>query len=94
MSLKVMNQLGLQTTLPYRNVCAMDLREIKVYGLIKDLHVKLVTIPNITLLMDIVVLVMVIDVPGAWGLLLSRKWAANLSERHSDGFILCHHTHV
>jgi hypothetical protein len=37
MSLKVMNQLGLQITWPYRNVCTMDSREIKVHGLIKDL---------------------------------------------------------
>jgi hypothetical protein len=40
MPLKVMNQLGLKTTRPYRNVCAMDLREIKVLGLIKDLQLS------------------------------------------------------
>jgi hypothetical protein len=74
MSLKVMNQLGLRTTRPYRNVCAMDSREIKVCGLIKDLHVKLVVYPNISILMDVVV----IDVLDAWCMLLSRKWAASL----------------
>jgi hypothetical protein len=45
MSLKVMNQLGLKTTRPYKNVHSMDSREIKVCGLIKDLHVKLVAYP-------------------------------------------------
>jgi hypothetical protein len=74
MSLKVMDQLGLKTTRPYRNVCGIDSREIKVCGLIKDLKVSLVAYPDISLLMDVVV----IDVPDAWGMLLSRKWAANL----------------
>jgi hypothetical protein len=41
MTLKVMNRLGLKTTRPYKNVGAMDSREIKVCGLIKDVHVKL-----------------------------------------------------
>jgi hypothetical protein len=36
MSLNVMNWLGLKTTRPYRNVCAMDSREAKVCGLIKS----------------------------------------------------------
>lgn len=52
----------------------MDSREIKVCGLIKDFQVKLVAYPDISLLMDVVV----IDVMDAWGMLLSRKWVANL----------------
>ena len=47
MSLTVMNQLGLKTTQPYRNVCIMDSREIKVCGLIKDLQVNLLAYPDI-----------------------------------------------
>lgn len=64
-----MNQLGLKTSRPYRNVCDMDSREIKVCDLIKDLHMKLVAYPNISLLMDVVV----INVQDAWGMLPSRK---------------------
>jgi hypothetical protein len=74
MLLKVMNELGLETTRPYRNVCRIDSKAIKVCGLIKDLRVYLVSYPDISILMDVVV----IDVPDAWGMLLSRKWVATL----------------
>jgi hypothetical protein len=37
MTLEVMNQLGLQITRPYRNVKAMDAREVECLGIIKDL---------------------------------------------------------
>jgi hypothetical protein len=74
MALKVMNKLGLKITRPYRNVCGIDSRAIPVCGLIKYLKVSLDTYPNISLLMDVVI----IDVPDAWGMLLSRKWVATL----------------
>jgi hypothetical protein len=41
MSLKVMNQLGLKITRPYRNVCGIDSKAIKVCGVIKYLKVCL-----------------------------------------------------
>jgi hypothetical protein len=41
MSLKVMKQLGLKTTRPYGNVCGIDSRKVKVYGLIEDVEVYL-----------------------------------------------------
>ena len=53
-SLKVMNKLGLRTTRPYRNMCDMDSREIKVYGLIKDHKVNLAMYPYISILIDII----------------------------------------
>jgi hypothetical protein len=74
MTRKVMEQLNLRISRPYHNVCAMDSREIKVHGLIKYLQVHLAVYPDISVLMDVVV----IDVPDAWGMLLSRKWAASL----------------
>ena len=52
----------------------MDSREIKLYGLTKDLKVNLDTYPNIFVLMDIVV----IDASDARAMLLSRKWVASL----------------
>ena len=69
-----MNQLGIKTTWPYRNVCVMDSREIKVCGMIKDLKVKLGTYLDISLLMD----VMVIEVMNAEGMLLSIKYISSL----------------
>ena len=52
----------------------MDSKVVEVHGLIKDLQVHLVVFPDIQIIMDIVV----IDVPNAWGMLLSRKWAVDL----------------
>jgi hypothetical protein len=69
-----MKQLGLKVTRPYGNVCIIDLKTVKVYGLIKDLEVYLVAYPHIDIKMDVIV----IDVPDAWGMLLSRKWVATL----------------
>lgn len=52
----------------------MDSKKIKVHGLIKDLQVHLSVYPYIMIVMDIVV----VYVPDAWGMLLSRKWASDL----------------
>jgi hypothetical protein len=52
----------------------MDSREIETHGIIIDLQVKLAFHPDITFKMD----VLVIDVPDAWGMLLSRKWVATM----------------
>jgi hypothetical protein len=85
MYLKVMKQLGLKTTCPYGNVCGIDSKKVKVYGLIEDVEVYLEYFPHIGLLMNIVV----IDVPNAWGMLLSRSWAATLG-----GFLSMDLTHA
>jgi hypothetical protein len=74
MPLYVMKQLGLTTTRPYGNLCAMDVREVKVFGLIKYLHVKLDVYLDISNLMDVVV----INIPYSWGMFLFRKWDASL----------------
>ena len=74
MTKKVMDQLGLKTTRPYHNVCAMDSREVDTIGIIINLPVRLAKYPDVHLTMDVVV----IDVPDNWGMLLSRKWAASL----------------
>jgi hypothetical protein len=85
MSLKVMKQLGLKTTRPYGNVCGIDSKKVKVYGLIEDAEFYLVDFPHISILMNIVV----IDVPDAWGMLLSRSWATTLG-----GFLSMDLTHA
>jgi hypothetical protein len=66
MSLKVMNQLGLKTTRPYMNVFFVGSREIKVCDLIKDLHVKLAIYLDISILIDVVVIIF----RDVWGMLL------------------------
>jgi hypothetical protein len=67
-SLKVMKQLGLKTTQPYGNVCGIDSIRVNVLGVCEDVEVFLIYFPHINVLVDI----LVIDVPDAWGMLLSR----------------------
>jgi len=74
MPLKVMKQLGLNITRPYKKVCGCNSKLVEVEGLIKDLNVSLAMNPDISLLMDIVV----IDVLDVWGMFLSRKWGATI----------------
>jgi hypothetical protein len=87
MSLKVMEQLGLKMTRTYGNVCGIDSKKVKVYGLCEDVEVYLIDFPHISLIMNIVV----IDVPDAWGMLLLRSWYASLG-----GFLSMDltHTHI
>jgi hypothetical protein len=61
MPLKVMRQIGLRTTRPYGNVCGIDSKKVKVYGLIEDVKVYLQVFPHIEINMNVVV----IDVPNA-----------------------------
>jgi hypothetical protein len=56
MFLMVMNQLGLKITRPYRNMCGIASRAIPICGIIKDLKVSLVAYPDISLIMDVVVI--------------------------------------
>ena len=74
MTLEVMNQLGLQITRPYRNVRAMDAREVACLGITKDLQFCLLACPQKCMVMDVVT----IDYPTQWGMLLSRKWCADV----------------
>lgn len=41
MPLEAMKELGLKFYRAYKNVCAMDSREVKVCGMVKDLQVRL-----------------------------------------------------
>jgi hypothetical protein len=84
MSLKFMRQLGLKTTRPYEKVCGIDSKK-NIYGLIEDMEVYLEDFPHIGLIMNIVV----INLPNAWGMLLSRSWVATLG-----GFLSMDLTHV
>ena len=69
-----MEQLNLKVTRPYHNICAMDSREVEVVVIIFGFLVRLAKYPDIHLNMDI----LIIDVPKKWGMLLSRKFAADL----------------
>lgn len=66
---RVMEQLNLRKSRPYYNICAMNSKKSEVHGLIKDLLVHLSLYLDIMIIMDIVL----VDVPDAWGMFLSRK---------------------
>jgi hypothetical protein len=74
MSLKVMQQVGLKVTRPYRNVCGFESKAIPTHGVIENVEVCLKEYPEKVIHMDIVV----VDVPDVWGMLLSRKFASKL----------------
>lgn len=74
MPLNIMKQLGLNITRPYKKVSGFNSTLVEVEGLIKDLKVSLAKNPNISYLMDVVV----IDVPDVWRMILSRKWGAKV----------------
>jgi hypothetical protein len=72
MSLKVMQQMGLKVTRPYRNVCGFESKSIPTHGVVENVEVQLKEFPKKTVHIDIIV----VDVPDMWGMLLSRKFGA------------------
>jgi hypothetical protein len=70
----IMENLGLQITIPYQDLYSFDSRKFKCLGMIKDLVVNLAQIPVKSILMDVVVA----NVPAKYGMLLSRYWGAKL----------------
>ena len=70
----IMDELGLDITRPYKDLFSFDSRKVKFLGLIKHLVVSLAQIPSKDLVMDVVVA----DIPPKFGMLLSRSWATKL----------------
>jgi hypothetical protein len=70
----IMDELGLDITKPYKDLFSFDSRKVKCPGLIKDLVMSLAQIPSKNMVMDVVVA----DIPPKFGMLLSRSWDAKL----------------
>jgi hypothetical protein len=70
----IMDELGLDITRPYKDLFSFDSRKVKCLGLIKDLVMSLAQIPSKNMVMDMVMA----DIPPKFGMLLSRSWAAKL----------------
>ena len=70
----VMEKLGLDITRKYHDLYSFDSSRVHFIDLIKDLVVPLDQIPTKNVLMDVVV----DDVPPRFGLFLSRSWGAKL----------------
>jgi len=70
----IMDKLGLSITRPYHDLYSFDSGRVKCLSLIKDLVLSLDQIPAKNVLMDVVVA----DIPPRFGMLLSRSWGAKL----------------
>ncbi len=70
----IMDKLGLDVTRKYHDLYSFDSSRVRCIRLIKDLVVSLDQIPMKNVLMDIVVA----DIPPSFGMLLSRSWVAKL----------------
>lgn len=70
----IMEKLGLDITRKYHDLYSFDSSRVRCIGLIKDLVVSLDQIPAKNVLMDVVVA----DIPPRFGMLLSRSWGAKL----------------
>lgn len=70
----IMERLGLDITCEYRDLYSFDSGKVNCLGLIKDLVVSLDQIPPKNVLMDVVV----VDIPPQFGMLLSRSWGSKL----------------
>lgn len=81
MPFKVMESLGLEVDTKQGRCRAMDAREVSIIGAINALPFKLATYPDVELTMK----VLMVDIPPHYGMLLSRKWSAELG-----GSLQCH----
>jgi len=70
----IMEDLGLDITIPYHDLFSFDSRKVKFLGLIKDLSITLTQLPMKSMMMDTVV----VDVPPKFCMLLSRGWIKRL----------------
>jgi ribonuclease HI len=70
----VMDELGLDVTKPYHDLFSFDSRKVRCLGLIKYLVINLAQLPMRNMVMDVVVA----DIPPKFGLLLSRSWRKRL----------------
>ena len=74
MSKAIMENLGLDITWKYHDLHSFDSGRVHCIGLIKDLVVSLDQISAKNVLMDVVVA----DIPPRFSMLLSRSWGAKL----------------
>jgi len=70
----VMDKLGLDVTIPYKDLYSFDSSKFKCIRLIKYLCITLAQIPEKCMLMD----TLVANIPPKYGMLLSRSWGAKL----------------
>jgi hypothetical protein len=73
---KKLNVIPLKTD---KHVIQLDRTQVKVMGELKDVMIRIVTHPKFVQVIDIIV----VDIPEAYGLLLSRYWSKNINDYFS-----------
>jgi hypothetical protein len=75
MPLAVCNKLGVVPLKSDKHVIQLDRTQVKVMGELKDVMIRIATHPNFVQIIDIIV----VDIPEAYGLLLSHDWSEKLN---------------
>jgi hypothetical protein len=75
MPLAVCNKLGVVPLKSDKHVIQLDRTQVKVMGELKDVMIRIATHPNFMQVIDIIV----VDIPEAYGLLLSRDWSEKIN---------------
>jgi ribonuclease HI len=75
MPLVICNKLGVIPLKSDKHVIQLDRTQVKVMGELKDVMIRIATHPNFMQVIDIIV----VDIPEAYGLFLSRDWSENLN---------------
>ena len=70
----VMEELGVEITRAYQYLYSFDSKAVQSLGVIKYLAVTLTQLPIKNVVMDVVVA----DIPAKYGMLLSRSWEGKL----------------
>ena len=70
----IVEELGLEVTIPYKDIFSFDSIKVRCLGMIKYLVVSLAQISAKSMVMDVVV----VEIPPKFGMLLSRSWVAKL----------------
>jgi hypothetical protein len=79
MPLAICNKLGVVPLKSDKHVIQLDRTQVKVMGELKDVMIRVATHPNFMQVIDIIV----VDIPEAYGLLLSRDWSEKLNRYFS-----------
>jgi hypothetical protein len=82
MPYSVCNKLRLTPTESTKKVVQLDRSEVTVIGVLNNVHIQLSSEPRIQQYIDI----QVVDIPEAYGMLLSRDWSKTLNGYMSTDF--------
>ena len=75
MTLAICNKIGVVPLKRDKHVIQLDRTQVKVMGKLKDVMIRIATHPSFMHVIDIVV----VDIPEAHGILLSRDWSEKLN---------------